>query len=107
MGILSSDVIRAKEVFSFDYDRDWVSNLEFRLLDPDLRQFTGTQYIYDEKPNFGMFLDSSPDRWGRMLIKRRESINARAEVRGIRPLYETYFLLGVYDGNCMGHLDLS
>ena len=104
MGVLSSDVIRAKEVFSFDYDKDWVSNPEFRLLDPDLRQFTGVQYIYDEKPNFGMFLDSSPDRWGRMLIKRRESINARAEARSIRPLYETDFLLGVYDGNRMGAL---
>ena len=52
MGVLSSDVVRGKEVFSFDYDRDWISNPEFRLLDPDLKQFTGAQYIYDEKPNF-------------------------------------------------------
>ncbi len=93
MGVLSSDVVRGKEVFSFSYDTDWVSHPEFRLLDPDLKQFVGAQYIYDEKPNFGLFLDSSPDRWGRMLIKRREAILARSENRPTRPLYETDFLV--------------
>lgn len=103
MGVLSSDVVRGKEVFSFDYDESWLSHNDFRLLDPDLRQFTGPQYLHD-KPNFGIFLDSSPDRWGRMLIKRREGMLARSEKRTQRPLYETDFLLGVFDGNRMGAL---
>lgn len=104
MGQLNCEVVRGKEVFSFNYDGDWLSNSEFRLLDPDLKQFSGAQYLYDDKPNFGIYLDSSPDRWGRMLIKRREAILARTEGRAARPLYETDFLLGVYDGNRMGAL---
>jgi len=30
--------------------------------------YAGPQYLNDGKPNFGMFLDSSPERWGRVLI---------------------------------------
>ncbi|MFR9649791.1 MAG: hypothetical protein SNJ33_06640 [Rikenellaceae bacterium] len=104
IGKLSCEVVRGREVFSFNYDSDWLSNTDFRLLDPDLKQFSGAQYINDDKPNFGIFLDSSPDRWGRVLIKRREAILARSEGRAARPLYETDFLLGVYDGNRMGAL---
>ena len=47
--------------------------------DPDLKMYTGPQFINDDKPNFGLFLDSSPDRWGRVLMKRREAIKARDE----------------------------
>ena len=104
MGILHSDVIRGKEIFSFDTDRKWLEDGLFRMLDPDLGQFTGAQYLRDEKSNFGLFLDSSPDRWGRMLMRRREAILARGEGRKARTLYETDYLLGVYDGNRMGAL---
>ena len=51
-----------------------------------------------------MFLDSSPDRWGRMLMRRREAINARLENRPSRTLTEADYLLGIYDGNRMGAL---
>ncbi len=104
MGILNVEVVRGKEVFSFDYDKEWLDSDDFRLLDPDLQKFSGAQYLYDEKPNFGLFLDSSPDRWGRMLIKRREAIQARMQQRSTRTLYETDYLLGVFDGNRMGAL---
>lgn len=104
MGILHSDVIRGKEIFSFDTDRKWLEDGQFRMLDPDLGQFTGAQYLRDEKSNFGLFLDSSPDRWGRMLMRRREAILARGEGRKARTLYETDYLLGIYDGNRMGAL---
>ena len=67
------------------------------MLDPDLRLFTGSQYITDEKPNFGIFLDSSPDRWGRTLMKRREALQAREEKRKERRLFESDYLLGVND----------
>ncbi|MGB3222768.1 MAG: HipA domain-containing protein, partial [Desulforhopalus sp.] len=54
--------------------------------------------------NFGLFLDSSPDRWGRVLMQRREAQQARAEERNVRPLLESDYLLGVYDGLRMGAL---
>lgn len=104
MGMLHADIVRGKEVFSFDTDEEWLQHGQFRILDPDLGKFSGPQYLRDEKPNFGLFLDSSPDRWGRMLMRRREAILARQEGRKPRTLYETDYLLGVYDPNRMGAL---
>ncbi len=104
MGVLHSEVLRGKEVFSFENNTDWLTYKQFRALDPDLAQFSGKQYLPTDKSNFGMFLDSSPDRWGRMLMRRREAINARLENRPSRTLTEADYLLGVYDGNRMGAL---
>ena len=104
MGVLHSEVLRGKEVFSFENNTDWLTYKQFRALDPDLAQFSGKQYLPADKSNFGMFLDSSPDRWGRMLMRRREAINARLENRPSRTLTEADYLVGVYDGNRMGAL---
>lgn len=104
MGVLHSEVLRGKEVFSFENNTDWLTYKQFRALDPDLAQFSGKQYLPADKSNFGMFLDSSPNRWGRMLMRRREAINARLENRPSRTLTEADYLLGVYDGNRMGAL---
>ena len=104
MGVLHSKIVRSKEVFSFDSDRKWLEHPQFRILDPDMGRFAGAQYLRDEKVNFGLFLDSSPDRWGRMLMKRREAILARVQGRKPKPLFESDYLLGVYDGNRMGAL---
>jgi serine/threonine-protein kinase HipA len=51
-----------------------------------------------------MFLDSSPDRWGRMLMRRRESILARKNKKAPRDLFESNYLLGVYDQQRIGGL---
>ena len=74
MGILHTEVIRGKEVFSFESSDEWLKHPEFKFIDPDLGQFKGHQYLNDSKDNFGLFLDSSPDRWGRLLIRRREAM---------------------------------
>ena len=104
MGVLSSEVLRGKEVFSYNNDSEWIERCEFRALDPDLGDFVGKQYLPMDKSNFGIFLDSSPDRWGRVLMQRREAILAKQEDRAINKLIETDYLLGVYDGNRMGAL---
>ncbi len=104
MGVLHSEVLRGKEVFSFENDSEWLKHKEFRALDPDLAQFAGKQYLPADKSNFGLFLDSAPDRWGRMLMRRREAIEARRQGRPPRVLTEADYLLGVYDGNRMGAL---
>jgi serine/threonine-protein kinase HipA len=54
--------------------------------------------------NFGIFLDSSPDRWGRVLMQRRENVRARREARRARSLTEWDFLLGVHDETRLGAL---
>ena len=69
MGILHSEILRGKEVFSFENDTNWLKNKQIRALDPDLANFSGKQYIPVNKSNFGIFLDSSPDRWHRCCRK--------------------------------------
>lgn len=102
MGTLSSLLLRGKEVFSFEYDKNWLNQNAVQLLDPDLQFYAGPQHLRSEKINFGLFLDSSPDRWGRLVIKRREAALARKESRKEIRLQETDFLLGVYDQHRMG-----
>ncbi len=104
MGVLQSTAVRGKEVFSFAYEDAWLKSGRAQNLDPDLHLFPGPQYLRDEKTNFGIFLDSSPDRWGRTLMNRREAAWARKEGRKERILFETDYLLGVFDGHRMGAL---
>ena len=104
MGTLKAELLRGKEIFSFSYDKSWLETGMAQELDPDLKMYTGPQFVNDDKPNFGLFLDSSPDRWGRVLMKRREAIKARDEQRRQNPLFEFDFLLGVYDETRMGAL---
>lgn len=105
MGILQAELLRGKEIFSFEYDESWLKSGHAQLLDPDLQLYAGKQYLSDqEKQNFGMFLDSSPDRWGRILMRRREAALSREENRPQNNLFETDYLLGVYDEHRMGGL---
>ncbi|WP_370089398.1 type II toxin-antitoxin system HipA family toxin [Ekhidna sp.] len=105
MGMLSSELLRGKEIFSFEYDDTWLKSKHAQTIDPDLQLYTGPQYLNEEnKSNFGLFLDSSPDRWGRVLMQRREAAEARLNNRDRNRLFETDYLLGVYDGHRMGGL---
>ena len=68
IGSLRAETAHGKETFSFEYDRQWLEKGNAMLLDPELQLFQGPQYLNDnDRPNFGMFLDSSPDRWGCLL----------------------------------------
>lgn len=104
VGVLCSFVTRGKEIFSFEYDESWLKSPFKFQLDPKLQLFKGVQFTPDSHPNFGIFLDSSPDRWGKTLLQRREALMARREKRPIKTLMESDYLLGVYDGNRMGAL---
>ncbi|MBT6765649.1 MAG: type II toxin-antitoxin system HipA family toxin, partial [Prolixibacteraceae bacterium] len=94
IGILRSEKSKGEEVFSFEYNDEWLSSGFAQVIDPDLRLFGGAQYLNVNKPNFGLFLDSSPDRWGRMLMERREAIIARKTNQPKKRLIESDFLLG-------------
>lgn len=105
MGRLRAVEARGKEIFSFEYDRPWLERGGSIRLDPDLGLVDGPQYLDGEtRPNFGLFLDSSPDRWGRVLMQRREAAMARKEGRREHRLRELDFLLGVHDEQRMGAL---
>ncbi|MCL2321572.1 MAG: type II toxin-antitoxin system HipA family toxin [Oscillospiraceae bacterium] len=98
---------RRKELFSFEYSKDWLrSAYGGFIFDPDLHSYEGRQYAPD-KPLFGVFSDSCPDRWGRLLMECWEAILAREENRKPRALKESDYLLGVYDETRIGALRFS
>lgn len=107
LGFLHSRRTRAHETFEFQYDpaalRD--RRLGQQVLDPKMSLFEGPQFPPASQDRFGVFADSSPDRWGRMLMDRRLEREVRA---GVQPagkrLYETDYLLGVHDQFRVGAL---
>ncbi len=103
IGILSAHFAKAKKAFSFEYNKDWIKSEEQMLLDPDIQFYSGPQYP-NNKENFGIFLDSMPDTWGRTLMKRRVNQQAKEKGEKAPTLYEIDFLLGVYDESRMGAL---
>jgi len=94
IGTLFIDSIRGKESIAFAYDKTWLESPNAISLDPELHHFEGFQYPSDNKrSNFGLFLNSSPDRWGRMLMQRREAQNARRTGKPHRNLMDSDYLL--------------
>lgn len=103
IGILSAQQAKGKKAFSFEYDKNWLKTEQKFLLDPDIQLYGGPQYP-NQKENFGIFLDSMPDTWGRTLMKRREAQLAKEKNKKSKTLYDIDFLLGVYDESRMGAL---
>lgn len=107
MGRLYVNVIRGGETYSFEYDKTWLKQIGLTLsLDPELLPYVGRQYPKG-KGIFGLFADLSPDRWGRMLMNKRERLQAEKEGRKPRKLYDSDYLLGVYDATRMGGVRLK
>jgi serine/threonine-protein kinase HipA len=98
---------RGNEAFAFEFGSDALNRPELHAyqLDPHLRLLAGRQFCPHGLVNFGLFLDSSPDRWGRMLMKRRLD---RQKRNGLAPedkrLVESDYLLGVHDEFRVGAL---
>ena len=103
-GTLHRRVGRGHEVTSFDYSEDWLRHSGRFLLDPRLGLYPGEQFPAGDASGFGIFLDSAPDRWGRLLLDRREALAARDESRPARTLSDWDYLLGVQDECRMGAL---
>lgn len=104
VGTLTASPSRGKEVFAFEYEKSWlVSPYKFQI-DPELFLFEGKFHPNAGVENFGAFLDSSPDRWGRTLMLRREAQRAKLEKRKANILLPSDYLLGVFDKNRMGGL---
>ena len=88
----------------FHYDRGWLADKTAFSLDPDLSLGDQPYFPKPEAGNFGVFLDSSPDRWGQTLMKRREALRAKDEKREPHTLYAWDFLIGVQDFTRQGAL---
>ncbi|MDP2417624.1 MAG: HipA domain-containing protein [Hydrogenophaga sp.] len=89
----------------FEYAPNWLKNPVAFALDPELVLADGN--FFPKESNFGVFLDSCPDRWGQVLMRRRELVEAKQQGRARRELTTWDFFLGVQDITRMGALRFS
>lgn len=104
VGTLYRHEVRTDVPAAFEYDKEWLKHDHAFALDPRLALWRGEQHPPADAPAFGVFMDSAPDRWGRVLMERREAAAAVREARKMRTVHEMDFLLGVYDHTRMGGL---
>lgn len=100
LGWLHARLGSGREVFEFEFDAPVLTNPAIRSLhlDPRLSLYEGRQHPPQGHENFGVFADASPDRWGRVLMRRRlERAQRSGQVDQRARLHESDYLLGVHD----------
>lgn len=106
VGWLLRDTGRRGEVIRFEYDAAWLGLPHAFAIEPLLPLHAGPFHAEDATQPMGIFQDCSPDRWGKLLMDRREAIEAREQERPLRALRAWDYLAGVDDGTRMGALRL-
>ncbi|WP_118185039.1 type II toxin-antitoxin system HipA family toxin [Paraburkholderia phosphatilytica] len=107
LGWLHARRVAAREIFEFEFDGLVLARADMAglKLDPRLGWFAGRQYPPAGQETFGAFADASPDRWGRVLMRRRlERAQRAGRVDPKARLYESDYLLGVHDAYRAGAL---
>jgi serine/threonine-protein kinase HipA len=107
LGMLHAIRGRGREVLEFEFDPVALASpaLANVQLDPRLNLYEGRQHPAQGSETFGLFADASPDRWGRLLMRRRLEREQRAGhvERAVR-LHESDYLMGVHDAFRVGAL---
>ena len=102
VGELGYESLRGSDSYSFKYDNDWLRQFGSLFLSADINNYPGQQYTQPNRDIFGCFSDALPDRWGRLLLNRREQILATEEKRPVRKLSSFDYLMGIDDYSRMG-----
>ena len=102
IGILGYEHVRGKGHFVFEYSRQWLKQYGGILLSGDLMNVPSLQHPRGNDNVFGFVKDSFPDRWGRLLLDRRERLTAQSEGRPTRMLTNYDYLIGIEDFTRMG-----
>ena len=91
-------------VSGFAYDRAYLADPDAYPLDPVLPLVPGSLPVEPGRMTFGAFADSSPDAWGRSLIRGAELARAQAQGTAPRPVGEFEVITGVRDDLRQGAL---
>ena len=102
IGTLGYERVRGKDHFVFEYSREWLKQHGGIVLSGDLMNVPSLQHPRGADSVFGFVKDSFPDRWGRLLLDRRERLKAQVEGRPVRMLTNYDYLTGIEDFTRMG-----
>ena len=89
----------------FSYDDEYLAEKENWNIDPALPLLSGAQPAKHSLP--GAFLDASPDRWGKTLVRHRHLRENKEKGGKPRALNDVDYLLGVSDFSRQGDLRFS
>ena len=102
IGTLGYEHVRGKDHFVFEYSNEWLKQHGGIILSGDLLNVSSLQHPRGTNNVFGFVKDSFPDRWGRLLLDRRERLTAQGEGRVVRVLTNYDYLIGIEDFTRMG-----
>lgn len=102
VGELGYESLRGSDNYAFKFDDNWLRQYGSLYLSADINNYPGQQYTQPGRDIFGCFSDALPDRWGRLLLNRREQILATEEKRPVRKLSSFDYLIGIDDFSRMG-----
>jgi len=110
VGHLQRSINRGRQVIGFEYAEGWIAGTgDIAPFDLDHQLLAGPGRLYARAGANRLspaFQDASPDRWGCMLIERRERIRSRQRGEAPRVLSDWDYLAGVSDETRMGALRL-
>ncbi len=92
------------ESATFVYAQEYLARKDSYPLDPALPLVSGQLQTPENRSIFGAFSDCSPDRWGKMLIRRRYTKSEANDNPGDQSFGEVDYLLGVRDDLRQGAL---
>ena len=96
LGTIYLGYSKGEEIYSFEYSNEaFDKGLQNIFLDTSIEPISGRQFKVNSNIPYGFMKDSSPDRWGRNLIKKNNKDKF---------LFETDYLLKVSDISRMGAL---
>ena len=102
VGELGYESLRGSDSYAFKFNDEWLRHYGSLFLSADINNYPGQQYTQPGRDIFGCFSDALPDRWGRLLLNRREQILATEEQRPVRKLSSFDYLIGIDDFSRMG-----
>ena len=95
VGRLFRETLRGAPKYAFEFDESWLVKYSGIRLSADLENYVGRQFLTTGAEIFGCFSDAMPDRWGRVLLERREQILAQREKRPPKTLTAFDMLCGL------------
>lgn len=102
IGELGYETLRGSDSYAFRFDDAWLRRHGNLCLSADINNYRGLQYTQPGRDIFGFFSDALPDRWGRLLLNRREQILANEAQRPVRKLSSFDYLMGIDDFSRLG-----
>ena len=104
VGTLWARTRGTRQSATFEYAREWLEHPNRFALEPALAVGPGPHHTPADIALFGSLMDSAPDRWGQVLMRRSERHLSAREGRALQTLQPIDYLLRVHDVSRLGAL---